>query len=132
MPSSAFAGMPAFRFERKSASPILAQKQDKMTVMASTTAEQDEIPPVQDSLAGFTVAFSLLSKAIACSAIVGVNPLVGLWSSVVMGVTAPLLGSRPGVISGTAAVVIVPLSAMTAAHGIDYIAPVILLAATIE
>ena len=45
---------------------------------------------VQDTLAGLTVAFSLLSKAIACSAIVGVNPLVGLWSSVVMGITAPL------------------------------------------
>jgi hypothetical protein len=45
---------------------------------------------VQDTLAGLTVAFSLLSKAIACSAIVGVNPLVGIWSSVVMGITAPL------------------------------------------
>ena len=45
---------------------------------------------VQDALAGLTVAFSLLSKAIACSAIVGVNPLVGIWSSVVMGITAPL------------------------------------------
>jgi hypothetical protein len=45
---------------------------------------------VKDSLAGLTVAFSLLSKAIACSAIVGVNPLVGIWSSVIMGITAPL------------------------------------------
>ncbi len=45
---------------------------------------------VKDALAGLTVAFSLLSKAIACSAIVGVNPLVGIWSSVVMGITAPL------------------------------------------
>lgn len=45
---------------------------------------------VRDSLAGLTVAFSLLSKAIACSTIVGVNPLVGIWSSVVMGITSPL------------------------------------------
>ncbi len=45
---------------------------------------------LKDSLAGLTVAFSLLSKAIACSTIVGVNPLVGIWSSVVMGITSPL------------------------------------------
>ena len=32
--------------------------------------------PVSQCLAGLTVAFSLLSKAIACAAIVGVNPLV--------------------------------------------------------
>jgi len=92
----------------------------------------EEPSPVQDALAGLTTAFSLLSKAIAVSAMVGVNPLVGIWSSVVMGVTAPLLGSRPGVISGAAAVVVVPLAALTAVHGTAYIAPVILIAAAIE
>ena len=78
------------------------------------------------------MAFSLLSKAIACSAIVGVNPLVGLWSSVVMGVTSSLLGARPGVISGTAAVVIVPLSALTARHGTAYIPLTILVGAVLQ
>lgn len=88
--------------------------------------------PVQDALAGLTVAFSLLSKAIACSAIVGVNPLVGLWSSVVMGITAPLMGSRAGVISGTAAVVIVPLSALTRTHGVQYMPLCILMGALMQ
>lgn len=60
-------------------------------VNAESTSKTDQEPSlVQDALAGLTVAFSLLSKAIACSAIVGVNPLVGIWSSVVMGITAPL------------------------------------------
>lgn len=57
---------------------------------AASTSTNEKPSVVQDALAGLTVAFSLLSKAIACSAIVGVNPLVGLWSSVVMGITAPL------------------------------------------
>jgi len=103
---------------------IMEQKK-AITVMA--TAERD-VNPVQDGLAGLTVAFSLLSKAIACSTIVGVSPLVGLWSAVVMGVSSPLLGARTGVITGTAAVVTVPLSQMVKAHGTEYIAPVILIA----
>ena len=53
-----------------------------------------EPKPIADALAGVSVGFSLLSKAIASSAIAGVDPLVGLWSSVVMGATAPLLGSQ--------------------------------------
>ena len=40
-----------------------------------------EPKPIADALAGLTVGFSLLSKAIASSAIAGVDPLVGLWSS---------------------------------------------------
>jgi SulP family sulfate permease len=88
--------------------------------------------PVQDALAGLTVAFSLLSKAIACSAIVGVNPLVGIWSSVAMGVTAPIIGAQAGVISGTAAVVTVPLAALTKSHGVEYMALCILVSALME
>lgn len=87
---------------------------------------------LQDVLAGTTVAFSLLSKAIACSAIVGVNPLVGIWSSVIMGLSSPLLRAQSGVISGTAAVVVVPLSALTLAHGTEYMTLCILLSALLQ
>ena len=108
----------------------------KVAVSADWSPPSDDtnVEPklVQDSLAGLTVAFSLLSKAIACSAIVGVNPLVGLWSSVVMGITAPLIGSRAGVISGTAAVVIVPLSTLTKSHGVEYMPLCILLSAMMQ
>jgi MFS superfamily sulfate permease-like transporter len=87
---------------------------------------------LQDILAGITVAFSLLSKAIACSAIVGVNPLVGIWSSVIMGLTSPILRAQSGVISGTAAVVVVPLSALTVVHGTEYMTLCILLSAIMQ
>ena len=87
---------------------------------------------LRDILAGITVAFSLLSKAIACSAIVGVNPLVGIWSSVVMGLSSPVLRAQSGVISGAAAVVVVPLSALTMVHGTEYMTLCILLSAVLQ
>lgn len=87
---------------------------------------------LQDILAGITVAFSSLSKAIACSAIVGVNPLVGIWSSVIVGLTSPILRAQPGVISGTAAVVVVPLSALTLVHGTEYMTLCIVLSAILQ
>ncbi|CAE7346412.1 putative sulfate transporter YbaR [Symbiodinium microadriaticum] len=85
----------------------------------------------EEILAGISVAFSLLSKAIACSAIVGTGPLVGLWSSVALGF-ASLFGMRPGVVAGSAAVVVVPLGAFTAANGLGLVPLVVLLAAAIE
>lgn len=104
----------------------------QMAATSSSESTASEPAPVQDALAGLTVAFSLLSKAIACSAIVGVNPLVGIWSSVAMGVTAPLLGAQAGVISGTAAVVTVPLAALTQTHGVEYMTLCILVSALMQ
>lgn len=141
---------------QRDASPLKMMGGVPATESSSSPKGNDgERSPVQESLAGLTVAFSLLSKAIACSAIVGVNPLVGLWSSVVMGITAPLskfllklrllllccisqlliltpVGARDGVISGTAAVVIVPLSALTQAHGTEYMTLCILVSAIMQ
>ena len=121
----------------RSAEPSLTTHQvaisaDAMSSFSDNNDDRSKVSPIQDCLAGLTVAFSLLSKAIACSAIVGVNPLVGLWSSVVMGITAPLIGSRAGVISGTAAVVIVPLSALTKTYGVQYMPLCILVSALLQ
>lgn len=78
------------------------------------------------------MAFSLLSKAVACSAIVGVDPLAGLWSSVALGGASLVGGMRPGVVAGSAAVVAVPLGAFAAAHGTALVPLVVLLAAVLE
>jgi len=109
-----------------------ATEPEQTAVAEAAPVKESGPPPVQDALAGLTVAFSLLSKAIAASAIAGVEPLVGIWSSVMMGVTAPLLGSRAGVISGAAAVVVVPLGALVAKHGTQYIPLVILASAVFQ
>lgn len=79
-----------------------------------------------------TVALASIPSSVAFAAIAGVSPLVGVWSSVVLGLAAPLLGSRPGVISGAAGVVAVPLGPLVAAQGPAVITLVTLLAAIIE
>ena len=99
-------------------------------------AASQEPPPqptlAAETLSGINVAFSLLSKAVACSAIVGVDPLAGLWSSVALGGASLVGGMRPGVVAGSAAVVAVPLGAFAATHGTALVPLVVLLAALLE
>ena len=79
---------PLITTQRRRGAPLKMSWETASTDHSSTNDYPRSL--VDDTLAGLTVAFSMLSKAIACSAIVGVNPLVGIWSSVVMGITAPL------------------------------------------
>ena len=61
-----------------------------------------------DTLSGLTVALALVPEAIAFSFIAGVDPLVGLWAAVFLGLLTSSFGGRPGMISGaTGAVAVV-------------------------
>lgn len=53
-----------------------------------------------DILSGMTVALLLVPEAIAFSFIAGVNPMVGLWSGVFVGLITAIFGGRPGMICG--------------------------------
>ena len=115
-------------------SPLAGAATDSAILAEPDPAEPpfEEPGPVEDALAGLTVAFAVLSKAIACSAIVGVEPLVGVWSSVAVGAAAPAFGMRPGVMAGAAAVCAVPLGVFVSANGPELLPFVVLLAAAIE
>lgn len=69
------------------AQPIAHGGNMRMPTLAAITSKTERLPEptmtvargddkVKDALAGLAVAFSLLSKAIACSALIGVSPLV--------------------------------------------------------
>ena len=61
-----------------------------------------------DTLSGLTVALALVPEAIAFSFIAGVDPVVGLWSAVFLGLITSGFGGRPGMISGaTGAIAVV-------------------------
>ena len=65
-----------------------------------------------DTLSGLTVAFALVPEAIAFSMIIQVNPLIGLWAAIFMGLITAIFGGRPGMISGATgaiAVVLIPV-----------------------
>ncbi len=71
-----------------------------------------------DILSGLVVAVALVPEAIAFSFIVGVNPIVGLYTAFILGLITSLLGGKPGMISGatgSVAVVLVGL-AVEATH----------------
>ena len=55
---------------------------------------------LQNVLAGGTVSLAMIPEAVAFAFVAGVNPLVGLWSTVVLGLFAAALGGRAGMVSG--------------------------------
>ncbi|MEZ7957292.1 MAG: SulP family inorganic anion transporter [Rubritalea sp.] len=66
-----------------------------------------------DILSGITVSLLLVPEAIAFSFIAGVNPMVGLWSAVFVGLITAAFGGRPGMICGaTGAIAIVAAQAV--------------------
>ncbi|CAM9558353.1 unnamed protein product [Chrysoparadoxa australica] len=87
---------------------------------------------VTDSLSGMTCALASIPSSIAFAAIAGVNPLIGIWSSVVLGLTTAIWGGRPGLITGAAGVVVVPLAPLVATHGTAYMGAAILVAGVME
>ncbi|MCH9696225.1 MAG: SulP family inorganic anion transporter [Gammaproteobacteria bacterium] len=66
-----------------------------------------------DTLSGLTVALALVPEAIAFSFVAKVDPIVGLWSAVFLGLITSAFGGRPGMISGaTGAIAVVVAKAV--------------------
>lgn len=78
----------------------------------------DDASVAKEALAGLVVALATVPTSIAYAGIVGVDPLTGLWSSVIVGGVVALAGSSPGVIAGAAGVVAVPMGALAASGGV--------------
>ncbi len=79
-----------------------------------------------DILSGLVVAVALVPEAIAFSFIVGINPIIGLYTAFILGLVTSILGGKPGMISGatgSVAVVLVGLavesSSMLKATGLN-------------
>jgi SulP family sulfate permease len=69
-----------------------------------------------DILSGLVVAVALVPEAIAFSFIVGINPIVGLYTAFILGLITALIGGKPGMISGaTGAVAVVLVGVVTEA-----------------
>ncbi len=62
-----------------------------------------------DILSGLVVAVALVPEAIAFSFIVGVSPIVGLYTAFILGTITALIGGKPGMISGATGAIAVVL-----------------------
>ena len=93
-----------------------------------------------DALSGLTVALALVPEAIAFSFLAGVNPMIGLWSAVFVGLITASMGGRPGMISGaTGAIAIVAAGAVEMGNevggtemGLKYLFATLMLAGAIQ
>jgi SulP family sulfate permease len=62
-----------------------------------------------DILSGLVVAVALVPEAIAFAFIVGVSPIVGLYTAFILGTITALIGGKPGMISGATGAIAVVL-----------------------
>lgn len=82
--------------------------------------------PRADMLAGAVVGLALIPEAIAFSIIAGVDPKVGLYTSVIIAIVTAFLGGRPGSISAATGAMALLMIDLVKDHGLSY-----LLAATL-
>jgi len=81
---------------------------------------------------GLVVALALIPEAIAFSVIAGVDPRVGLFSTVTMAVTIAFTGGRPAMISAATAAVALVVAPVAREHGLAYLVATIILAGIIQ
>jgi SulP family sulfate permease len=86
----------------------------------------------RESLSGFVVSLSTLPPSAAYASLIGLNPLIGIWSSFIVGSIVALLAGGPGVIAGAAGVIAIPIAKLVHEHGLAYMGAAIMLAGLIE
>ena len=101
------------------------------TAGSSSAGASKQESLLKEALSGVVVALASVPTSIAFANIAGVSPLIGIWSSVVLGLIMSIFGVSPGLITGAAGVVAVPLSPLIAQHGTPYMAPTVLCAAVL-
>ncbi len=72
--------------------------------------------------AGLAVSLAMVPEAVSFSFVAGVNPLVGLWTTVVLGFFAAMFGGRAGIQSSASGACAVVVAALCASHGSGYLA----------
>jgi SulP family sulfate permease len=86
----------------------------------------------RNTLAGITTSLAMVPEVVAFALLAHVNPLVGLYAAVVLGLVTALFGGRPGLISGGAGSLAVVSVALVITHGVEYLFACIILMGMIQ
>jgi len=86
----------------------------------------------QSLAAGLAVSLAMVPEAVAFSFVAGVSPLVGLWTTVVLGFFAAAFGGRAGICSSASGAVSVVIAALGASHGPAYLSACAILAGVFQ
>jgi len=93
-------------------------------------ALRDTVP--RSLAAGLAVSLAMVPEAVSFAFVAGVNPLVGLWTTVVLGFFAATFGGRAGICSSASGACSVVVAALCASHGPAYLSACALLAGAIQ
>ena len=86
----------------------------------------------RNTLAGITTSLAMVPEVVAFAILAHVNPLVGLYAAVVLGLVTAVFGGRPGLISGGAGSLAVVSVALVVTHGVEYLFACIVLMGAIQ
>ena len=75
----------------------------------------------RNTLAGITTSLAMVPEVVAFALLAHVNPLVGLYAAVILGLVTAVFGGRPGLISGGAGSLAVVSVALVVTHGVEYL-----------
>lgn len=81
---------------------------------------------------GLIVALALIPESIAFSVIAGVDPAVGLFSSVIMAIVISFTGGRPAMIAAATGAVAVVIAPVARNYGLDYFLATVILAGVFQ
>lgn len=85
-----------------------------------------------ETLAGLTVAMTMIPESLSFAILAGLSPLTGLYAAFLMGLVTSILGGRPGMVSGGAGATVVVLIALAASHGVQYLFAAVILAGMLQ
>jgi SulP family sulfate permease len=86
----------------------------------------------RNTLAGVTTSLAMVPEVVAFALLAHVNPLVGLYAAVILGLVTAVFGGRPGLISGGAGSLAVVSVALVVTHGVEYLFACIVLMGIIQ
>lgn len=93
------------------------------------------LPPARiriEILAGLAVSLALIPEAIAFSILAGVDPAMGLFSSVVMAIAIAFTGGRPAMITGATGAIALVIAPVARGYGMDYFIATVLLGGVLQ
>ena len=85
-----------------------------------------------DFFAGLVSAFAVLPEVIGFTIVAGVDPVLGLYTSVIFLLLLSVLGGRPAMVSAGAGSMAVLVAPLIADHGLDYMFAAVLIAGAIQ
>ncbi len=75
----------------------------------------------KEVIAGITTVFALVPESIAFAFVLGVDPMIALYTSFILGIVLAFIGGRPGLISGAAGSVAVIFVPLVLKYGVEYL-----------